>query len=1042
MDLGCPRAIPSSWIERAAAADSALWVVPTAAARDLLIGRLPRLGLDPFGHHVVSWADFWEQSRPERGSVPELLPEAALRAVRREITRRAEAEGQLRTLGEVARSAGFQRRLQSRFAAWTREERNPRAGPPEGADAVTRDEWTLYRAYRAALRSLDGEDREGAIVRASKHLGDTTPARIRDAQAVLVLGLRRLDPPTRRALAFLNARAGFLAVGVAIDPDRLDLDEAGWDIREALDAEGFEEEPEGDGPPRPAALGHLARSLFLDDEPPPPYDRTDGLSALVAPEGEPMARAIAGRVRSWLDGGARPEEILVLFRRQGPAIDELRRALGDRDVAVASPAAGSLATDPAVAALLLAMSIPDEEWDAQRLCRLLRNGLVRPELPAIEAPHALATAAATIRDLRVFRDRDRLRTALERQVAADQPGETDDPRKVARARTALAVFHKVASLLAAAARPGTWDEQVARLARLADGLGLDTSGPALDLLFGALDDHGEVLAVLDPDRPWRPWRAFLAEVESLARDLALPAPAPPAGALRILAMDEAAGATTRFLVLADLGEGVFPARDLIAPTLRRPEEFQPAIRREMTLFLTLLGSAAEHVCLAYASSDEKGQELLPAGFVEEIRARFTPRAWAELAEIVPRHGTPGAGGPNELRVRAVARARVDGDPAELARLAASPRHRDALRGTATALRVAQARSAREGFGGFEGMLGDADAIGRIARDFGPGRPAFSPSQLESLAFCPFQFFLRYVLHLDPIDARDELDSDFAARGSRIHRVLEDLHRSLIDNPDPRPADEAVAGRLGGLIEQEIGRDLAEPGGPALGLERIEAEQLRQMGRRYLRQYGRYRQGLGERANSHAFEVRFGRAAKAGDPEYDALRIGEGDEQVTMQGTIDRIDVIGDGHRMFFRVIDYKSGSAPSRGDVDAGIALQLPLYALAVERILLVNQRAEPFDVGYWALSRNGYRAARLMAKFEGDDIVATRDWPTFRDALERFVVELVASLRRGQFPIAPRSDDCTKVCDYRHACRIGQVRALRKTWDEAPRIVLPGDDA
>jgi hypothetical protein len=47
----------------------------------------------------------------------------------------------------------------------------------------------------------------------------------------------------------------------------------------------------------------------------------------------------------------------------------------------------------------------------------------------------------------------------------------------------------------------------------------------------------------------------------------------------------------------------------------------------------------------------------------------------------------------------------------------------------------------------------------------------------------------------------------------------------------------------------------------------------------------------------------------------------------------------------------------------------------------------------------------------------------------------VVERLRRAEFPVAPREPDCTRSCEYRTICRIGQVRSVGKVWVEAPRM-------
>src|SRR5262249_35993201 len=140
-----------------------------------------------------------------------------------------------------------------------------------------------------------------------------------------------------------------------------------------------------------------------------------------------------------------------------------------------------------------------------------------------------------------------------------------------------------------------------------------------------------------------------------------------------------------------------------------------------------------------------------------------------------------AGAPADRRVRIVARACQHREFAPLSGLASQAAHRPALLGTAAALRVADARLQSTHFGIYDGRLGDDDAIRAVLAKFGPAY-TFSPSQLESYLFCPFQFFLRYMLKIEPVDERDELDEDYTERGSRIHRILENLESVLTVEP--------------------------------------------------------------------------------------------------------------------------------------------------------------------------------------------------------------------------------------------------------------------
>ncbi|HEX8199619.1 MAG TPA: PD-(D/E)XK nuclease family protein, partial [Isosphaeraceae bacterium] len=857
-----------------------------------------------------------------------------------------------------------------------------------------------------------------------------------------------------RALEHVLDRAAAVLVTLPFDPEGAEAYAAVAPLRERLLGWRFTETAFGvEASARPAGLRAIEQGLFGGGR--PPRDEAEGLVVLGAPRGEGSGQVLADRVRGLLAAGEEPEEILVLFRRWDEPAAQALRTLHAWGLPAAAAAPGRpLATEPAVAALVRAMTVPVEHWDCDRLVRLLRNGLVRPAWPEARPAGTLALAATALRETRVFRGRDALRDALARLGTAEAesgPGGDERSRRrglrAERARAALRVFDRLAAAIPAVDRPGRWVDQVGRLLGLAAELGLGAAD-ALEHLAGALDDHGAVLDGLGlAERAWS-WAEFAREVEALVREVTLPASPVPPGSVLLATVDEADGLRARHVLLADLAEGTFPAREAVLADAAGESEEDPAApgappapsayAREVLRFLRVVGAAERTLTLAHPTTDEKGQALLPAGFLEDVRDLFAPGVLegrgTEIRRLDPAllHGP--CGSPAEVRVRAVARAVLDDDPREVHGLARSPAHREALQGTAAALRVSHLRGIRAAFGPYDGRLRDPRAARRIAADFGPGHP-FSPSQLESLAFCPFQFFLRYVLHLEPADELAELDDDRTARGSQIHGVLETLHAAL----NAQPADEgrAPAGRVAEGIEAVILAALERRREPSSeverGLRQIDADRLLRAGRRYAQQFARYCDGPGRDAECHRFEVVFGDPAR--DDGHPALDLGPAAGAVRLQGMIDRIDLIRHPERTLFRVIDYKSGHCPGKSALKAGLALQLPLYALAVERIILAEQAAAPLDVGYWALAADGYKPLRAMAKLQDGTPVPLDTWDADRRELERYVLALVAQLRRGACPVQPRRDDCTKSCDYRTVCRIAQVRSVGKTWPDAPRL-------
>jgi hypothetical protein len=984
---------------------------------------------------------------------------AGARAALGEAIEAARRAGELTLVARVADTPGFRRRLRGRIAAWTRGELDPEGEPPREGGAVALEEWAVFGRYRALLNRLGAEDAEAFAVWASRTLRDEAPPDLRRFGYVAVLDPAAMGRAPWRAIEHFCERSAGVLVTLPFDPEasRAEAFAAAAPIRDRLLDLKFVELAFPEESTRPPALSAIERELFRDDaHMRPPLEDVEGLRILGAPDGEGAGMVLAREVRARLDAGCAAEDVLVLFPRWDERAAVARDALRAWGIPAAVEAGEALAAEPSVAALRLAMMIPVEGWEAAGLVRLLRNGRLRPDWPAAHAPMARASAAAAIRDTRVFRGADAIRDALRRASGSGEgTAEQDRERRerARRAREALAIVDPLIEALRAADRPGPWRVQVERLRRLAGVLGLGSDEPtSLEHLDNALDDHGAVLDGLGRGREEWSWPEFAREVEALAREL----PAPPApissGAVRLATVEAAEGLRAKHVVLAALAEGTFPAREAVEPDPGAPEggadDVAPvdavdlAYPRELLRFLRVVGSADESLTLIYPTTDEKGQALLPAGFLDDLRRLFRDDAWvtctAEIRRLDPVPPSDLAGAPADARVRALALAlepnRKERKLDDLSRLARTAAHRGPLEGAAEALRVAHRRLRRAEFGPHEGRLADAKAVRRIAGSFGPDRPAFSPSQLESLAFCPFQFFLRYVLRLEPTDERDELDDDRTARGHMLHRALEALHTLLRDQP-PDGA-EGPAERVAGNVESVIAGLLEQEGTPGsdvdAGLRRIERERLLRAGRRYAGQFARYFAAEGAEAEAHLFEVAFGRAEES---EHPALVIGPEPEAIELQGKIDRIDLVRSRGETLFRVIDYKSGSCPGRAEIDGGLALQLPLYALAAERIVRAELGAKPLDMGYWALRGRGFQKVKAMTTL-GDGGVGVADgWEPYRGALEAFLLDLVARLRQGAFPIHPRSDDCTRICDYRGVCRIAQVRSVGKAWADAPRM-------
>jgi RecB family exonuclease len=685
---------------------------------------------------------------------------------------------------------------------------------------------------------------------------------------------------------------------------------------------------------------------------------------------------------------------------------------------------GSLQAEPAVSALRMAARLPVQDWETEQLVRLLRNGQVRPAWPNCDRL-ALATAASVIQTTSAFRGRQQLLRELDRALQ-DEDHPRNPPERVRQARELVA---RLFDLLSPMEQERPWSGQVALLHQIAGGLGLDAAGAtSLETLWDSLDDHALVLDRLKRGEELVTWSNFVAELEAIVAEIPIDSTPSAWGSIRATTVDRAAGASADHVILADLEEGSFPERASLEPflALRTGQAPDLACRtvygQEMCRFLRVLGSAKCTLSLVYPTTDSKGQELLRAGFLDQFLGRLTPAALGAChvaySRFHPALLDPGemTGTPGDDRVRAAALASEQGDHRELSRLARSPLHRQVLESTAAALRVLQRRLRGTPFSEFEGALSDPAAIAKLNSDLGAAF-CYSPSQIETYIACPFHFFSRFVLKLKPQEESDELGEDFTRRGSVIHDILETFEGLVQASGRPENVEDLVPA----AIDEVLGREPAEATDIEVGLRTMERCRTEKIMAFYLAQREDYENQGGPTPVPHLFEAGFG----SDDAHYPRLEIGSGDRVVKLRGKIDRIDLIETTSGRFFRVIDYKTGSVPTLAEVKRGEMLQLLLYAMAVENVILGDGAATPSGVGYWGLKKNGYKE------------ITFSDWQQVKEELKAHVLGVVDRIRNGVFVVDSHKAGCESFCDYRSICRIRQVRLAGKRRGEEEDLQL-----
>ncbi|MEP6797266.1 MAG: PD-(D/E)XK nuclease family protein, partial [Lapillicoccus sp.] len=328
--------------------------------------------------------------------------------------------------------------------------------------------------------------------------------------------------------------------------------------------------------------------------------------------------------------------------------------------------------------------------------------------------------------------------------------------------------------------------------------------------------------------------------------------------------------------------------------------------------------------------------------------------------------------------------------------------------------VALSRARESGqFTRFDGNLAGAAGL----TNFADGTRPVSPTQLERYAICPHEYFVRRMLHVEPVEAPEEqLEMSVLDIGTLIHESFDDLITECRTQGQlPGYGQDWTDGQRQRL--QVIGAAKADAyeaagatGHPTLW-QRTRVSLLATLDW-MLTNDGAWRQQ--EDAKVVASELQFG---LGGHPEV-VIEVPGG--ALRFRGSADLVDQKRDGTLL---VTDLKSGSARRftklSGDnpVAGGEKLQLPVYALAA-RDRYGNPDTD-VEAMYWFVRRD--RGTRIEVPLTA----------AVAQTYAETVGLIAASISQGVFPQrAPADPDFSWVqCPYCNPDGIGHGD-VRKRWE------------
>jgi len=730
------------------------------------------------------------------------------------------------------------------------------------------------------------------------------------------------------------------------------------------------------------APGEEAIAPITEDQRAPQNDPGSGIAGIEFLEAQTRSAEARAAMR-WVKArivrdGLALNDVAILARDLEPYRPDLEEIAAEFGIPLRVVGGQPLQENPAVAALLLLLSLPAEDWPRQSLLEVWRSPYFDLSEYAINASEATLLDEIS-RQGRVMAGLSQWREAFELwekcQVLSGEDGDVPASKEQGdRVKHAFETFVDLLSPLAHTSRR----EYVAFVeSMIGDDPDL-TSHPSLNgrelnavacaranpstaerdvAALRAFKDvlRGLVLAESALGEETVSYADFFADLRGVVESATFSPPAQVG--VMVSSVLDARGLSLQAVALLGLSEGEFPKLEREDILLRESDRAALCERGlvletrlhgdEATLFYQAATRARQHLLLTRPYLADDGQPWEASPFWEEIH-RLSKKP-------------------------AVGRVRPE-DQLNPAEAASHVEWREATRefdipmknGVETLI----ARINSKAGGKYEGEMFDLSE--RFGVDY-----TWSASRLESYGTCPFEFFVAYVLELEP-RAEPEDGYDVRVLGSMLHKILEEFY--------------------GGKALEVAAQEVFAAAPQAYGFRPTPLWEVQQ--KELLKRLEETVAALAEVSQGYtprALEAKFGMGAP---PLVLKTEAGE----VRLHGYIDRVDAAPDGS---LRVIDYKSGGAViSAMHLKEGRRLQLPIYALAVQAALGLGEVSGGF---YWHIQKAEASSLKLE-NFEGGIRAA------FVTAIAH-IGRHVVNIRAGHFEPKPPTEGCPFYCPAVNFC-------------------------
>jgi ATP-dependent helicase/DNAse subunit B len=484
-----------------------------------------------------------------------------------------------------------------------------------------------------------------------------------------------------------------------------------------------------------------------------------------------------------------------------------------------------------------------------------------------------------------------------------------------------------------------------------------------------------------------------------------------ADAVQVANVSEGRGLWAPVVIVLGLCENRFPQappafelltdehRKCLKGRLKTPLRFRRYfLASEMMCFVEAIGAATERLVLTYPCTDADGKPRARSLFVDAVENALEASGWQwvqcerDLADVLPRSLNEALGERDAERWALFGAFSSPEDEHEARALTASLMRDDAF---ATRLRMEWRRWTKPQEGEWDGKVPSISerVVARLREKSLP------LTALEDYGHCPFRFFARHLLRLKRPEEIAYAISP-AIKGTLWHAILSEFLQ-LWQEQGTMP-DEAT---LRQIVDEKVQEELGQT--PQAIVELVQ-EQLGKMVAAVWKAEEREAKAWRPIATEKLWQL----------PLAELGEVPEALRDAKLQGKTDRIDEGKDG---FLRVVDYKTGSAPSPQDIRNGISLQLPFYALLAERHL--RQQVQEAHFLRLRFNRDGSysKSCQLRAQRQRRNDVLLSE---MQQEAMKWVCKFLQGIATGDFCVCPFNFETScRRCDFKALCRRHPLR-------------------